>query len=208
MARVVIRGILMNQEILDFYADKNLHINKMIDRRPQGLTPEQVKAAASVIYDKLQEKPDSIKCVQIAHEVFRCAKKMKNTEKFIEDKKVIKQELLHQEIQDETKQSLQKIENFIKAQKQFFDENNKIIIKSLGKILGDLEIIQQKKCKYSDTEVLDKINEEFEKLIPKIEGLMPKIEEYIIGERLKFFSIILVIFSIIQSTRLIWVSLF
>ena len=45
----------MKKKIEEFYSSKGLHINKLIKRRPRGITPGQVKAAAERYFHKYQD---------------------------------------------------------------------------------------------------------------------------------------------------------
>ena len=65
----------MNKEIIEFYESKNLHLSKMIDRRPAGITPEQVRGAAEKVYREIKEGRQ-IKDIRIAWEVWAAAKQI------------------------------------------------------------------------------------------------------------------------------------
>lgn len=74
----------MKKEIVNFYAEKGLHISKMINRRPSDISPEQIEAAAELVYKDIQDGRE-LKNIQIASEVFRIAKDI-NGEKYAQEK--------------------------------------------------------------------------------------------------------------------------
>lgn len=79
----------MKKEIIDFYADKGLHISKMINRRPYDVSPEQIEAAAELVYYDIQNGHE-LKNIQIASEVFRVAKDI-NGEKYAQEKALLEE---------------------------------------------------------------------------------------------------------------------
>lgn len=92
----------MKKEIIDFYADKGLHISKMINRRPCGVSPEQIEEGAELIYYDIQSGRQ-LKNIQIASEVFRTAKNVTG-EKYAQEKALL----------ENSKEIIQELEKQIK----------------------------------------------------------------------------------------------
>ena len=70
----------MKKEIRDFYALKDLHINKLVARgKLRGLTKSQVEEAIVIIYKRIQSG-EKIKPIKIAWEVWSLAKGLKSNE--------------------------------------------------------------------------------------------------------------------------------
>ena len=64
----------MKQEILDFYAERNIPVQKMITvGSTKSLTPESVATAAEIVYDEIQNGLE-IKPIRIAWRVYEKAK--------------------------------------------------------------------------------------------------------------------------------------
>jgi len=74
----------MNQDILDFYSSKNLHMHKIIRRKPYNVTQEDVEAAAVEVYEEVQEGLE-IRNLYIVWEVWRRAKAI-DSQKYTEQK--------------------------------------------------------------------------------------------------------------------------
>lgn len=77
----------MKKEIIKFYADKALHIPKMIARRPAGISPEQIEAAAVEVYQQVQDG-FKVKTIRLAGHVKEVARKI-DASQYIEDRKLI-----------------------------------------------------------------------------------------------------------------------
>lgn len=60
----------MRKDILKFYEDKGFQISKLIDRRPENLTSDQVEAGAIKLFNMIQ-KGEIIKDINIARRVFK-----------------------------------------------------------------------------------------------------------------------------------------
>ena len=64
----------MKQEILNFYAERNIPVQKMISvGAKQSLTPESIAQAAEIVYDEIQNGLE-IKQIRIAWRVYAMAK--------------------------------------------------------------------------------------------------------------------------------------
>lgn len=68
----------MKQEIIDFFAEHNLHISKMINIgiSRHDLTAEAVKRAAEDVFQRVQDG-EEIRPIRLAWEVFAVAKTLK-----------------------------------------------------------------------------------------------------------------------------------
>jgi len=77
----------MKPEITKFYADKQLHIPKLITKRPADVTAEQVEAAAEKVYYDIQ-KGYEIKIINIARYVWQVAKDI-NADAYLEEHKIL-----------------------------------------------------------------------------------------------------------------------
>jgi len=63
----------MKQEIINFYAKKGLHIEKLIQKRDPGITPDQIKVAAAKVYYEIKNGL-KLKPRMIGHRVHRLSK--------------------------------------------------------------------------------------------------------------------------------------
>ncbi len=77
----------MNPEIVKFYADKQLHISKLIARRPSDVTSEQVEMAAEKVYSEVKAGY-RIKTINIARHVWRVARTL-NADAYVEEQKLL-----------------------------------------------------------------------------------------------------------------------
>jgi len=88
----------MKQEILDFYAERNIPVHKMIIvGAKQSLTPESIAEAAKIVYDEIQNGLE-IKQIRIAWRVYATAKQL-----------VIKQEVKKEDTISETYQIVKEL---------------------------------------------------------------------------------------------------
>lgn len=78
----------MKPEIIKFYADKGLHISKMINRRPPDIGPEHIEAACDLLYTDIQGGA-IYKDIAIVPAVFRLAKDI-NGEAYAQAHKVFR----------------------------------------------------------------------------------------------------------------------
>lgn len=69
----------MNPEIVKFYADKQLHIPKLINKRPSDTTVIQVEVAVEDVYFEIRAGL-KIKDLNIARYVWKIAKKVRNAD--------------------------------------------------------------------------------------------------------------------------------
>ena len=90
----------MNTKIKQFYADKGLHINKLIKRRPRGIKPGQVLAGAERYYYKYQNGYRPEKELFTALEVWSLAEEIDYEEYTERDKLIDKTEQIAQENRD------------------------------------------------------------------------------------------------------------
>jgi hypothetical protein len=75
----------MKQEILDFYAERNIPVRKMISvGAKQSLTPESIAEAAEIVYDEIQNGLE-IKPIRIAWRVYATAKHLVMTHEVKKD---------------------------------------------------------------------------------------------------------------------------
>jgi len=78
----------MKQKIIKFYADKGLHIPKLIARRRDNVTPEQIEQAAETYYYKLQGGYKPAKNLLIASEVGELARGI-DAKRYVKDKELL-----------------------------------------------------------------------------------------------------------------------
>ena len=76
----------MKSDIIQFYADRVLHVPKMIARRPGDLTIEQVEMAAEKVYHEIHAGL-KIKIINIVRYVYMVAK-MINSDAYIQEQKM------------------------------------------------------------------------------------------------------------------------
>ena len=77
----------MKKEILNFYAEKGFHVRKLITRRPDNLTPEQIEAAAVEVYNQIQDGLQ-IKQINIYRHIKEVARDI-DARQYAEDRKLI-----------------------------------------------------------------------------------------------------------------------
>lgn len=77
----------MEAKIIQFYADKYLHIPKLIKKRPKDITPGQVELAAEKVYSEIQ-KGHKIKDLSMARYVWDIAKTI-NADAYFEEQKLL-----------------------------------------------------------------------------------------------------------------------
>lgn len=66
----------MRDEARDYYADLGLHVQKMIDRRPNSIKPVEIEAGAEELYRQITEEDRQIEPIDIYHTVKDIAKNM------------------------------------------------------------------------------------------------------------------------------------
>lgn len=77
----------MKKAIIKFYESKALHISKLIARRPENLTPEQIEAAAVAVYDEIMDGLE-IKTIRIFGHIKEVARDI-DARQYVEDRKLI-----------------------------------------------------------------------------------------------------------------------
>lgn len=79
----------MNPYIAKFYADKQLHVPKLIMKRPVDVTAEQVEAAAEKVYFEIQNG-HKIKTLNIARHIWQVAKNI-NADAYLEEQELLQE---------------------------------------------------------------------------------------------------------------------
>lgn len=74
----------MKQEIIQFYANDKIHVPKMIMRRPAGITPEQVEAAAEQVYYQILQGSLKLKVISRVRHIWNVAKTI-NADAYLQD---------------------------------------------------------------------------------------------------------------------------
>jgi len=69
----------MDKKIKEFYAKKNLHVNRMVEKRPADIKPAQVYVAAEKLYQRIQNGLD-IKDIKIVWKIWEMARDCATTE--------------------------------------------------------------------------------------------------------------------------------
>ena len=67
----------MEKKILDFYASKNLHVAKMIEKRPPGISRGQVELAAVEMYRRITGGTEAVRDIRIAWRVWEIARNIR-----------------------------------------------------------------------------------------------------------------------------------
>ena len=70
----------MDKETAKFYAEKGLHIEKLVARKPKEVSEAQVMAAACKTYDDIQADLLKVKDIQLARTIWERAKHIKTRE--------------------------------------------------------------------------------------------------------------------------------
>lgn len=78
----------LTQEVEEFYAARGLHINKLIARRPDGVSPAQIKEAAERVHYTLKHGK-KVKPINIARVIKRAAKRVSGAE-FAKDEQLLR----------------------------------------------------------------------------------------------------------------------
>lgn len=128
----------MKKEIVDFYANKGLHISKMINRRPMDIAPEQIEAAAELVYKDIQAGRQ-LKNIQIASEVFRVAKDI-NGEKYAQEKAIVEDA---NKIIDELKRHIEELTKAKDMNAHKYAEE-RTIVEDAKKIISEMKIESKK----------------------------------------------------------------
>lgn len=152
----------MKKEIIDFYADKGLHISKIINRRPYDVSPEQIEAAADLVYHDIQNGRQ-LKNIQIASEVFRVAKDI-NGEKYAQEKAIVEDA---KTIIDDLKNQLEELTRAKDMSSKKYAEE-KAIVEDAQRIINEMKIESHKnkgiiKKVFAMIQYKDAINKQLEK---------------------------------------------
>lgn len=134
----------MNLDIINFYADLNLQIPKLIAKRPSDITASQVEAAAEKVYSEIQAGYQ-IKHLNIARHIWNVAKGI-NADAYIQEQEILQNSKkiivgLYKKIAEKNRIII----NYSKRIKQFY--NRVLIYASIAAVLAvGLAVWEVTKC--------------------------------------------------------------
>jgi hypothetical protein len=126
----------MNLDIINFYADLNLQIPKLIAKRPPGITASQVEAAAEKVYSEIQAGYQ-IKPLNIARHIWNVGKGI-NADAYIQEQEILQNSKkiivgLYKKIAEKNR-IITNYSNGLKRIKQFY--NRVLIYASIAVVLA------------------------------------------------------------------------